>query len=313
MHRPLHAPANAKRSPRTQLRVSQMNGTVASNEYYDNVHYNEAGTFTISSSSGGDLLDPTNDVSFAQQQKQADHLRENEGNHGEEAEVIRMQRMSDRDVEISTGASFSSHSSRCRIILRFLKESTMYERMVSKIVGSPVHCDIILDREGTDDYRFAYSAYVNEEFSMTFMPNEMIDNDNYISRQIRVTPQEFQRCKEYLHCLVNNKIKYNYTDAMIIMPTMPSAGEFIDTMVPDIDASNPTSIKKLYCSQACLLVLRENLNEVIASQLLKVLKPLNSRLTSPCKLFHVVEHHSRPMQNRVLLPSVRASEGYDAK
>lgn len=51
-----------------------------------------------------------------------------------------------------------------------------------------------------------------------------------------------------------DRVEYNRLDAMFLLPIMPTKGLFVDTMMTNVDGSDPLNIKSVYCSQAILLV-----------------------------------------------------------
>lgn len=54
-------------------------------------------------------------------------------------------------------------------------------RMVSKIVDTPVHMDVVMHMDGTASKRFSYTAYMNEKFSINLMTDGMINDNNYMN------------------------------------------------------------------------------------------------------------------------------------
>lgn len=133
-------------------------------------------------------------------------------------------------VEVSNEIAEDGENKPCRLILRFLNPTSSYEMMVSKIVSSPVHVDIVLDKPGTPNRRVCFSAYMNEKFSMTLMPREMVHNDNYENYSVDISEEDFGRCSKYLSGMVD-KIPYNYSDAFLLMPTLSQSNSFASVMV----------------------------------------------------------------------------------
>jgi hypothetical protein len=173
----------------------------------------------------------------------------------------------------------------CKFIIRFLKESSSYERIVSKIVGSPVHVDMIFHQPGTDNARFSYSAFMGEKFSMTLMSEEVSCSELYENIVFDISDKEHTNCISYVNKLLD-KTSYNYDDAMMMMPMFQNHPGFTSVMFPDIDSSNPVRIKRIFCSQAVVIVMRECLGEGYPHE--NRIGKLNSRLVSPNMLRGVI-------------------------
>lgn len=150
----------------------------------------------------------------------------------------------------STTVPLNDPCDECRLILRFKHPGTMYEKFVSTVISSPVHVDIVLDKIGTPHKRVCFSAYMNEKFSMTLMPQEMIQDKLYENFSLRISNRDFVKCSKYLQKMMD-KVPYNYSDAMVLMPSIPSMGETIaNTMVQDIErGTDPEKISSVFCSQ----------------------------------------------------------------
>lgn len=139
----------------------------------------------------------------------------------------------------------------CRIIVRFKQPSTMYERMVSTLVRSPVHVDVVFDQPGLCNKNFSYSVFTNEKFSRTLLDNNGKTDKKFDNLAMSVSTDDFTRCVQYMESMVD-KVRYNYSDAMLLMPTMPRTGSFTDTMIPDVrDEAHSSTLKSVYCSQVC--------------------------------------------------------------
>lgn len=174
------------------------------------------------------------------------------------------------------------------LVLRFpakKKQKTTIESIACKLVGEPEHVDIVLEEEGTDNKRFYYTAYMNERFSMLMIPDHEMGSDQFDNMRVNISREEMGKCSNYLSTLVNNKVRYNYTDAMMIMPSVegslcPVKMSTVSSIFPDVDGSDPNNIKKVYCSQAAVLLIRECLQESCEG-MIQDLNQLNSRFVSP--------------------------------
>jgi hypothetical protein len=179
----------------------------------------------------------------------------------------------------------SDKSSGCKLILRFRSPVTLYEKFVSKVVGSPVHVDMVFHQPGTDGMRFSYSAFLGEKFSITLMPDEITCSELYENIVVAISDREHARCVSYVNKLID-KASYNYNDAMMWMPMFQGHPTFASVMCDDIDSDDPSEIKKIYCSQAVILVLRECLSAGNPFELM--VEGANSRMVSPSALHQMV-------------------------
>lgn len=166
--------------------------------------------------------------------------------------------------------------------------------MVSRVVDSPVHVDIVMHMDDTSSNRFSYTAYMNEKFSLNLMSERIRSNENYVNLSLDISEEEYHSCNKYLSSMVD-RVEYNRSDAMLLLPIMPSKGLFVDTMITDVDGSDPSNIKSVYCSQAVVLVMRECLKD--RASLMEQLDGLNSRLTSPCTLYTRLKGYCDPLVN----------------
>jgi hypothetical protein len=138
-------------------------------------------------------------------------------------------------AEIGVGpCAAPRHQDTCRLLLRFVRgdgrASGLYNWFVAGMVTNPVHVDIVLDRVGTPHKRVCFSAYMNERFSMTLMPKSMVHNDAYQNLAVEIAPTDLERISKYLGSMVD-RVPYNYSDSIMLLPVLPHKGVLVDTMV----------------------------------------------------------------------------------
>jgi hypothetical protein len=171
------------------------------------------------------------------------------------------------------------------MVLRFLSPVSRYEKMVSMVVGSPIHVDMIFHQPRTSGMRFSYSAFMGEKFSLSMVQDSVACSNLYHNVVIDLSDDEHTRCISYVNKLLD-KTSYNYNDAMILMPILQHHPNFTHVMLDDVDGKDPGSIPKIYCSQAVVLVLRECLSS--GNPLEDILQRINSRIVSPSALLELV-------------------------
>jgi hypothetical protein len=83
--------------------------------------------------------------------------------------------------------------------------------------------------------------------------------------------------------------------------SLPSS--ILNALVQDADSCSPENIKKVFCSQSVILMLRYALNpQGTHCNLLKQVNELNSKLVSPKQVMQLLQHSgARPMSNDELI------------
>jgi hypothetical protein len=100
---------------------------------------------------------------------------------------------------------------KCRLIMRFLKETGLYTKLVASLVSSPVHMDLVMDKAGTKHRRVCFSAYMHEKFSMTLMPSAMVHDDAYENHAVEIAEADFDRLSKFLGSMVGRYVYANST------------------------------------------------------------------------------------------------------
>lgn len=192
---------------------------------------------------------------------------------------------------------FEEDALQCKIIIRSRLARTPWEKLCRAIVGNPVHMDVVLVKPHSHSGRFCFSAYVSQTFEMCLMDQSHIMDPAVINQSLDVTEAEYQRCMDYMLQLVDRKTKYDYADALVLMPMAPkgrsSAPKFASFMSPLLqDVDGDQMPRSVFCSQSVVLMLRECLNpQGIHGVLVERLKQLNSRLVSPKMVFDILQEH----------------------
>lgn len=192
------------------------------------------------------------------------------------------------------GADKKKQEPGCKVIIRARRAGTAWERMVSLVVGNPVHLDVVLARDGCSAGKFCFSSYMGQRFEVAIMNERMIQDDSMTNVYIPVSEEEYERCMGFMMALVEKKTRYDYFDAMVLMPMVPKSGfssEVAGTLVEDVDSRSPEAIKKVFCSQSVVLMLRHSLNPYGKhGNLLKQINEMNSKLVSPKQVMGLLSH-----------------------
>ena len=160
----------------------------------------------------------------------------------------------------------------CRFILRCRQAQTPWEGVVRAVVGNPVHVDTVLARPGSASAKFCFSSYMSQKFEMAIMKPCMVHDSSICNFALHITEEEHERCTHFLTAL-EGKASYSYFDAMVLMPMAPKPYDTCSTTVnqgpgrrlllsmfnvlaDDDGPSDPAKIKKIFCSQSVVLMLR---------------------------------------------------------
>ena len=109
----------------------------------------------------------------------------------------------------------------CKVIIRSRHARTPWEKLCKLVVGDPVHMDIVLAKPQSSSARFCFSSYVNQEFEMCLMDRGLLFDESMANQCLDVTEEEYERCMAFVQCLVDRKTKYDYVDALVLMPMAP--------------------------------------------------------------------------------------------
>ena len=165
--------------------------------------------------------------------------------------------------------------------------------------GPELHVDMLVHEPTAQPVRFSYTSYMYEPFSATLMGTELTDNKHHVNLAIPINAEECMRIQSYLMCLVGSAA-YNYKDLVLALG-MLGHGTFMNTMCQDVDGSDPSKIKQVYCSQAAVLMMRNCLSADSNASLLKVINGMNSRDVTPHKLFETVKPYGKQCSGESLL------------
>lgn len=197
----------------------------------------------------------------------------------------------------------------CKAMFRYRRAQTRLERLIEKVVGTPIHLDVVLAKPQSSSARFCFSAYVKQTFEMCLMSKEQILDDAYVNHSIDITGEEYDRCMKYMLELVDRKTRYDYFDALVLMPMAPkgkeSAPKFASIISPLLqDVQHDERPKKVFCSQSVVLMMRECLDgNGMHASLVERMQGLNSRLVSPKMVYDIMREHlfTRVITNEELM------------
>lgn len=126
----------------------------------------------------------------------------------------------------------------------------------------------------------------------------MIHDPAFQNWSIPVSSGDFDRLYSFLHGM-KDKTPYNYSDSLVLLPTVPHENIIVDTLVSDLELGiTPERISSVFCSQAGVLVLRECIRDSPwLNCLVDKLKTTNSRLCSPFDLLNIMRPYATEITN----------------
>lgn len=180
------------------------------------------------------------------------------------------------------------------VVLRFKHHdsSSLLEAVTNIVVGDEVHVDMTISDPNSACTAFRYSCYAGCKMGTYLMDENYLFDPYFTTVAIPIRESDRDKFLSYLNTLSKSDVLYNWADAYILMPFNSSRRmHWSDTMINEDnqDYANPAQIKKLFCSQMVIVALRHCLHPVVHRHLLCQLHQVNCRLTSPCKLFSLLQ------------------------
>lgn len=166
--------------------------------------------------------------------------------------------------------------------------------MMSARIGKFVHTDLVLVDDTRPSEALTFTSYIGSPFSVSISAKTKYSDGTHSALCICITEKEYMQMSSYAHDLCMQMVPYNYHDTTAL--AFPRT--LCNLLMNDVRLDDAKSIKTLFCSQACVLVLR---NGLYCNQgLYHVLKLTNSRTTSPCKLWDLMLPYSHRVSCGVL-------------
>jgi hypothetical protein len=128
-----------------------------------------------------------------------------------------------------TSEDVETLGSRCSVVVRCFEGTSAWDSIVRAAVGSPVHLDIVLAKDGSAGAKFCFSSYMNHKFEMSMMDRCMVHNPSVSNIALEVSDEELERCTKFLTAL-DGKAAYSYFDAMVLVPLAPKVRDLSSTV-----------------------------------------------------------------------------------
>jgi hypothetical protein len=183
-------------------------------------------------------------------------------------------------------------------VVVFRRPTRVSDKFLSLFAGELVHCDIIPLDVSDEQNAITFTSYVGETFSMSINTKKSYDNNRNVALAIPYSKEEFGLLTTYLFQLYSNNVPYNYSD--ILLDTLPC--RLREVVVDDVSSEDPAQLSTVYCSQAVVLALRNSLHA--ERNVLETLRGVNSRVTIPLQLYHLL----RPFSHHVDCTALRKGQ-----
>lgn len=182
----------------------------------------------------------------------------------------------------------------CHAVFSAYNPRSTLQTIVSRLVRSPIHSEVLFHEEDSISREFFYTAFMGEKFSVNKMTQAMVNRgDVHSTLALRVSRGEIKRMQEFMMGLVERHTPYNYND-LPLTTGMVGRGEVLNTLFPEVDdMSKPPNV---FCSQAIVLCLKTCLEPDLHRSLFDKISELNSRATSPYQLFQILRPHCREVE-----------------
>lgn len=196
----------------------------------------------------------------------------------------------DTDPIVSDQFSIGSLSSSMKVILLFRRPICRTDKLLKYFIGQFTHMEIMMYLDNSPRSSPTFTAYMGENFNSSIMAKTQYSKPDYEAYYLETHSQESDALLDYFIALSEQRIPYNYDD----LPLIPFKKILMASgMMDDVPDETPNKIKSLFCSQAFTIALRKCLEFKHYPRLIAELKSMNSRLTTPCDIFHVIRPYCR--------------------
>lgn len=195
--------------------------------------------------------------------------------------------------KMSTEAIFDdkkSLSSSMKVVILFRRPIYKTDKLLKYFIGQFTHMEVMIYLENSPRSSPTFTAFMGENFSSSIMNKTQYCKPDYEAYVLDTEPEETERILDYFIALSDQRIPYNYED----LPLIPLKKVILASgMMDDIPDDDPKKIPRLFCSQAFTIAFRKCLEFKHYPRLIADLQHMNSRLTTPCDLFHALRPYCR--------------------
>ena len=196
------------------------------------------------------------------------------------------------DTEPIVEDKVGSLSSSMKVMIIFRKPICKTDKLIKYFIGQYTHMEIMIYLDKSPRSSPTFTAFVGENFNSSIMAKTKYVKPDYEAYYLETEQDETECLLDYLIALSEQRIPYNYEDLPLIpfKKVITASG-----MMDDVNDESPDKIKRLFCSQAftVAIALRRCLQFKHYPRLIAELKSINSRLTTPCDLFHIIRPYCR--------------------
>jgi hypothetical protein len=179
----------------------------------------------------------------------------------------------------------------CLLCVRFFfADHSFTDQAIKMVVGPTVHVEvIIIDKNKPTICTVSFAAYVGSALSMYITPMQSLRDALVENMVFPISEKVANRLGDYYLRMHAEHVPYNWYDSRMLMP-------FWSPYTLDVIADVQEFPTHVFCSQMVILGMRQCMDPSDDQSLLGELHLLNSRLTSPGTLLHILRKFGRPMQ-----------------
>ena len=166
-------------------------------------------------------------------------------------------------------------------IFLFRRPMLKTDHMVKYFAGKFVHMEMLVFLTNNPKDSPTFTTFMGETFSMSISSKYSYNSNYYEALMLETFPDEAFSIFTYLIDITERSVPYNLSD-LFYQPFKRLLNN--SELFNDVPTENSKQLKKVFCSQAFTLALRNCLTNSNHSRLISSLKAENSRLTTPTDL-----------------------------
>lgn len=206
----------------------------------------------------------------------------------------RLETTDDTDEELFEGplTKLLAHHLRSPIHCIFLFRRPMLksDHVTKYFSGQFVHMETLVFLTNNPNDSPTFTTFMGENFSMSVSAKYKYSSKYYEALMMETFPDEAFSLFAYFIELTEREVPYNLSDLFLLpLKKLLKSSELFN----DVPTESPKHLKKVFCSQAFTLALRNCLTNKNYTRLLERLKQENSRLVTPTDFYDIVRPYCK--------------------
>eukprot|EP00960_Hanusia_phi_P053709 762433-Hanusia_phi.AAC.11 len=179
----------------------------------------------------------------------------------------------------------------------FRRPMQLTDRIIQAMSGPFAHVDLLVLTEHKPADSPSFTTYMGESFAMSIRSKNNYNNKQYVGLHLEMMPDEAYGVFTYVMKLAELAVTYNFSD-LLYQPVKSVLRDSV--LFNDVPSEEPGQLQKVFCSQAFVLALRNNLKHGRLLRLCDALRWQNSRLIAPSDLYTLLLPYCRPVDLRAV-------------